>query len=70
MVSNVIYNILAHVRFGLALRPYAEHAHAALHPRRGQAYFDDACPLSRSVDPLQLRFDARLFRFGKLPSDP
>ena len=53
--------LLFHVRSGLALCPYAEHAYAALFPARGQAYFDYACPLSGSVEPLQLRFaqDAR-----------
>lgn len=39
-------------------------------PARGQAYFDYACPLSGSVEPLQLRFDAHFVRSGKLPSDP
>lgn len=62
--------LLFHVRSGLALCPYAEHAYAALFPARGQAYFDYACPLSGSVEPLQLRFDPHLFRLGKLPSDP
>jgi len=52
------------------LRPYAEHAYAALRPVRGQAHFDDTCPLSGSVEPPQFRFDARLFRFGKLHPDP
>ena len=55
---------------GRQLCPYAEHAYAALFPARGQAYFDYACPLSGSVEPLQLRFDAHFVRSGKLPSDP
>ena len=62
--------LLFHVRSGLALCPYAEHAYAALFPARGQAYFDYACPLSGSVEPLQLRFDAHFVRSGKLPADP